>query len=56
MPRNSRFYTREGAIALMQKACPGEIEAVSIDEMSWTVCERKGNASVGESPRHKAFK
>src|SRR5215472_6083306 len=45
IPRITRFYTRERAIELMQKAGLDSIEAIWVNEMSWTVCGRKPDAA-----------
>ena len=46
IPRITRFYTREDATALMHKVGLGEIEAVWVNEMSWTVCGRKAGSGA----------
>ncbi|HKX07760.1 MAG TPA: class I SAM-dependent methyltransferase [Stellaceae bacterium] len=51
IPRITRFYTREQAIALMRKAGLSEIEAVWVNEMSWTVCGRKASTPGEDKSR-----
>lgn len=41
IPEIARYYTRDEAIALMRQAGLNAVEAVWVNEMSWTVCGRK---------------
>jgi SAM-dependent methyltransferase len=41
IPRIARYYTRDEAIALCASAGLEQIEAFSVNEMSWSVCGRK---------------
>ena len=52
IPRIARYYTRDDAIALLQKAGLEGLDAVWVNEMSWSVCGRKPvprTAPVGQS-------
>jgi len=41
IPKIALYYTREQAIALLASAGIQDIEAVWVNQMSWSVCGRK---------------